>query len=217
VTLNRRQKPGKPVDRCGPTGKRRYGSEEAALDALESTQAKAAAGETRRHELRAYKCARRGGGWHLTKAPKEAIAGMSGPLPRHGWIARSATPLPQRNERQHAAKAKRGRRKHDAFLRSGVPELVRERSGGRCEFAVPVNPHVVDRGHRFEWVTAPEKWIRCEVTADTLGRALDLCHLGYHGYGGEEDPEKVLDGCPGCHTLWGTLYQPQHRRGGRAS
>jgi hypothetical protein len=208
VTLNRRKKPGKRLDRCGPTGKRRYANEGAARAVLETLQAKAVE-EPRRHEVRAYAC-RGCGGWHLSKQGQG--------LTRRVRLASAATPIPQRNERQQAAKATRGRKKHAAFLRSGIPEIVRARSGGRCEFAIPMDDRVLDRGHRFEWATRPETWRRCEVTADALGRALDLCHQSYHGYGGEEDPAKVLDGCPGCHTLWGTLYQPQHtQRGRRAS
>lgn len=190
----RQHRPLVKADRCGPTGKRRYATEGKARAALREAQ-QAAKDHERRREQRCYKC-NACAGWHLTSTGY-------GTLSRSAPIARGTTKLAARNDRQHAARVKRGKAKHAAYKRSDVAKVVAERAQGRCEMALPRNPHVVARGDCFEWTLYPDKWTRCEAM-ESDGTLQDH-HVSYHGYGGHEDPEKVIKACVPCHHLFESL------------
>jgi hypothetical protein len=66
--MRRRHKPGSTpiLPHCGPTGKVRLSSAVEATRAIEAIHAKALARGREPKPLRAYKCNRCAGGWHLS-------------------------------------------------------------------------------------------------------------------------------------------------------
>lgn len=156
------------------------------------------------------------------KKPRKYLPRNTKPIARSSWLPRSTKPIPQENLERQARQAKRSAKKQRAFLKSDVRRLVDERADDQCEFAIPLRLDgslggpLVDmvRGHAFEWESAPEKWIRCgAIRGIEGGRPFSYHHAGsYKGYGGNENPRRVILGCMRCHSIRSAQDGKQLRR-----
>lgn len=145
------------------------------------------------------------------KKPRKYLPRNTTPIARRAWLPKSTRPIPQENLERKARKAKLSAKKQRAFLKSDVRRQVDERALDQCEFAIPFRPEgqlggpLSDtiRGDRFEYETKPEKWIRCGALRGFEGsRLFSYHHAGsYKGFGGNEDPRRVILGCMRCHNI----------------
>jgi hypothetical protein len=138
-------------------------------------------------------------------------------MKRHKRLARTPGYRMPRSPMKRANTSRKAKRRAGyrailaAYRRSATRSLVTERSGGRCEFAVPTTPGVLDRGDRMEWQTKPAKWRRCSAPAGHHH------HVRYPDVPGGERIEDMVDGCDECHALCEQIRYPHRNQNRRQS
>jgi len=131
-------------------------------------------------------------------------------------MPRQSSPMPERTKRIPKVNPKRAAKRDKGYAAglkryhaSETAKIVKARADGRCEFLVADDAERIPRviAVRVDR-PAPKGYSRCNQPC----RAMQDHHLTYARFGGDELPEDIVRGEPGCHEYVEAMKAAHRRR-----